>query len=121
MNLVAADVSPLTYRPRAKLEPTHVGLLRFMVPMRGIRPWRLSMNLVAADVSRLTIRPRAKLEPTHVGLLRFMVPMRGIRPWRLSMNRWLNVTGSVSSLSPRGTGGERAGGGGTHTKSAPPH
>src|ERR1051325_10500214 len=25
MNLVAADVSPLTYRPRAKLEPTHVG------------------------------------------------------------------------------------------------
>src|ERR1051325_10931763 len=78
----------------------------------------LSMNLVAADVSPLTYRPRAKLEPTDVGLLRFMVPMRGIRPWGLSMNRGLNLTGSVSSLSPRGTSGERAGERGNQAKTA---
>src|ERR1051325_6259738 len=78
------------------------------------------MNLVAADVSPLTYRPRAKLEPTHVGLRRFMVPMRGRRPWRLSMNRGLNVTGSVSSLSPRGTSGERAGERATQTNTASP-
>ena len=36
----------------------------------------------------------------------------------LSMNRGLNVTGSVSSLSPRGTSGERAGERGNQTKTA---
>ena len=44
MSLVAAEVSPLTIHPRAKLEPTHVGLLRFMVPMRGKTTWGLPMN-----------------------------------------------------------------------------
>src|ERR1044071_811359 len=34
------------------------------------------------------------------------------------MNRGLNVTGSVSSLSPRGTSGERAGERGIQTKTA---
>src|ERR1041384_8228120 len=34
------------------------------------------------------------------------------------MNRGLNVTGSVSSLSPRGTSGERAGERGNQTKTA---
>src|ERR1051325_6563108 len=38
----------------------------------------------------------------------------------LSMNRGLNVTGSVSSLSPRGTSGERAGGRGIQTKTGGP-
>src|ERR1051325_2155701 len=36
----------------------------------------------------------------------------------LSMNRGLNVTGSVSSLSPRGTSGERAGERGNQIKTA---
>ena len=61
--------------------------VRFMVPMRGNRPWSLSMNLrVAADVRRLTSSP-LKVRASSRRLLRFMVPRRARLAWRLSMTR----------------------------------